>query len=906
MKKLLLASCSLAVISYTGQAFAAAEVISEDTTIGEYTVKADGISQTGGTLTLNNSLLVNADSEFTGGNIVADGIQNDTRRNGIDDNPGISNLTFGEDFGTADISNGGGIVSRGVVTIDGGTFNVRGNNDKISDKWGTFGQGSIIDGEGGIVMNGGEVNVSEGAQLVSGHSGAGDKVMDIKAGVINVNNGLIRASSDNEESASNYGAIKFGNNGLSGEEFKAATVNINGGTLASRATTIDKGARLNVNGGTLDLVGDIQWDGDDKPEATDKVGTLTLNATDDDTASGTLAIASGAVVNANKVAISNQGVIELSGTLNGNISSSGSGKDTVGDIDVLAGSAKIKGNVDKQNVYLKANKNLGDLVEGEVSNIYELMLENGAQVNADAIAYEADKAKANGFNTVDSLVIGSSGTVAGEVFNLSQDFTATTKTKVNKGATLSLGKSNLTSGLVTLKDGSSLQTVVGASSDGKAAGAVGKITGNVALNGSVNLLPVVENGAIDSDYQFIAGTVSAADAEKDKFVISGTNALYDVTLADTNDTLTVAKKSAAETQKVLEAAGGSANDVGVINAWTQSSEGITGQGAEIQDKLTVLAQTNPAEMVKATKALAPDAAPSVTSSAAGIVTNAMNVIGNRMSAGLATSGIVTGKSSGDARLKNGAWAQYLYNKGKYDVTDGFDAKTNGFAGGFDHKFQDFTVGIGYSYSATDIDSVGRTTDADTHTVFTYGEYKPSKWFLNGIASYSFADYDEHKNVAGTGVEGKYDVNTFGAQIMGGYDMGWFTPMAGVRYLYIDQDGYTDSAGQNIAGSSSDIFTGVVGAKAAKSFAMGKGMSLTPEVRVAATYDFARADSSSTVSLANGSSYTVNGDKLDRFGVEVGAGVSMDIDNFVLSARYEGKFKKDYHDNTGLLEARYNF
>ncbi|MBR7158053.1 MAG: hypothetical protein IKD08_00005, partial [Alphaproteobacteria bacterium] len=114
MKKLLLASCSLAVISYTGQAFAAAEVISEDTTIGEYTVKADGISQTGGTLTLNNALLVNADSEFTGGNIVADGIQNDTRRNGIDDHPGISNLTFGEDFGTADISNGGGIVSRGV------------------------------------------------------------------------------------------------------------------------------------------------------------------------------------------------------------------------------------------------------------------------------------------------------------------------------------------------------------------------------------------------------------------------------------------------------------------------------------------------------------------------------------------------------------------------------------------------------------------------------------------------------------------------------------------------------------------------------------------------------------------------------------------------------------------------
>ncbi len=906
MKKILLAGCSLAVISYAGSAFADARVISADTTISKYTEEAGGVSQTDGTLTLNNALVVGAASTFSKGNIIADGIQDSTRRNGIDDNPGSHNLTFSSDFGTADVTNGGGIVSRGVVTVNGGTFNLTGKNEGLSDAWGTFGQGSILDGEGGIAMAGGTVNISDGAQMVSGHNNGGDKVMDIKGGVINVTNGLIRASSnDGTTSSSNYGAIKIGNNGETGESFKAAEVNVNGGTIASRSTTVDKGARINVNSGTLELIGDIKRKAD-TTEAKDKEGKLTLNAGDGTIASGTLAIASGATVNANKVSVSNQGVIELAGTLNGNVTSTGSAKASVGDIDVLSGNARIKGNVEKQNIYLKANQNLGDLVEGQVSNIYELMLENGAQVNADAIAYESDTPKANGFNTVDSLVLGNSGNIAGEVFNLSQDFTATTKTKVNKGATLSLGKKTLTSGTVTMKEGSTLQTVVGASPDGAIAGDIGNIAGNVVLNGAVNLVTVVEMGAIDDNYAFASGSVTAATPETDKFVLSGTNALYNVELQSDNKTLAVAKKSGAETSGVIKNVGGSDNDVGVITAWTGNTNGITGQGAEVQSKLHLLAQSNPAEMVKATKALAPDAAPSVSSTATGVVSNTMNVVGNRMSTGLASGAGVSGKSSGDPKLKNGVWAQYLYNKAKYDVTDGFDSKTNGFAGGFDHKFQDVTAGMGYSYADTDIDSIGRKTDADTHTVFAYGEYKPSKWFINGIASYSFAKYKEHKNVAGTNVDGKYDVNTAGAQVMGGYDMAWFTPMAGVRYFYVDQDSYTDSAGQRVESTSSDIFTGVIGAKASKAFAVGQGTYMTPELKVAATYDLARPSSKATVSLANGGSYTVNGDKLDRFGVEVGAGVTMDIDNFALSARYEGKFRKDYHDNTGLLEARYNF
>lgn len=64
---------------------------------------------------------------------------------------------------------------------------------------------------------------------------------------------------------------------------------------------------------------------------------------------------------------------------------------------------------------------------------------------------------------------------------------------------------------------------------------------------------------------------------------------------------------------------------------------------------------------------------------------------------------------------------------------------------------------------------------------------------------------------------------------------------------------------------------------------------------------------SAVTLANGSAYTVNGTSLERFGVEVGTGVTFDVtDSAEFSLGYEGKFRKDYQDHSGMLNAKYKF
>ena len=85
------------------------------------------------------------------------------------------------------------------------------------------------------------------------------------------------------------------------------------------------------------------------------------------------------------------------------------------------------------------------------------------------------------------------------------------------------------------------------------------------------------------------------------------------------------------------------------------------------------------------------------------------------------------------------------------------------------------------------------------------------------------------------------------------------------------------------------------------------MNIKPEARIAATYDLMNDDVNSVVTLANGSAYMVEGDALDRFGMEFGAGVTTEVnDNVEFALGYEGKFREDYQDHTGLVNLKYKF
>ena len=315
---------------------------------------------------------------------------------------------------------------------------------------------------------------------------------------------------------------------------------------------------------------------------------------------------------------------------------------------------------------------------------------------------------------------------------------------------------------------------------------------------------------------------------------------------------------------------------------------------------------NVKQMKQILREVAPEAAPSASSTASANAGAVMNVVSTRMGGGSpAPAG--KGRSGGDYTAGGmTAWAQMMYNSADLHKADGFDADSTGFAAGFEYNINDSVkAGIGYAYTDTDLDTARSKTDVDTHTVFAYGEYKPDAFYVNGVLSYGHSKYDEKTKL--TGLQSDYFANTFAAQAMAGYAINDIvTPEVGLRYTSVRQRAYTNALGAHLSGKTLDTWTWVGGVKASKEFRVDNTV-VTPDARFALTYDFSRDGQNRMVTLANGASYVANGENMRRFGVELGVGATVKVNNNTdVSLSYEGKFKDHYTDHTILLNAKYNF
>ena len=399
------------------------------------------------------------------------------------------------------------------------------------------------------------------------------------------------------------------------------------------------------------------------------------------------------------------------------------------------------------------------------------------------------------------------------------------------------------------------------------------------------------------EFQVLDGTVEGSFANLSK------NARYE--FEDLGDGL-FAITGKATSADVISDVGGDANDKAAASAWLDGDSFQAGSGAaNVASHLNKLSQLAPQEFKKAVKALQPDSAPTGQTTATAINNQVAGAVSGRFG-GPAPQG----RSGGDSFKNAGLWAQGLANKSKLDKAQGFDGKTYGLAIGGDAEVADgLKVGLGYAYTNSDIDATGRSTDVDTHTAILYAEKAIGNAFVNGVATYGRSKYKEDKNVAGLKVKADYDMDAIYTQVMTGYNFyinnAMLTPEGGLRYLYTNTHSYTDSADQNVKSDKTNTLTGVLGGRASMAFQSGKA-TITPELKLAATYDIKNDKGGATVRLANGSSYAVNGDTLNRFGVETGAKIGMTVDNMEFSLNYEGKFKKDYTDHTGLVNFRYNF
>lgn len=607
---------------------------------------------------------------------------------------------------------------------------------------------------------------------------------------------------------------------------------------------------------------------------------------------------------------------ESSVDLNGGIIN---GKISVGDtseINVNNAGSTIKTLAGEGTLNINANTSVSTLF-GSASKIGTLAVKEGSTF----ILNSSDKVSADPDNDIEAKdavnLTASTMEVSGTAI-VADNGNSIVETNVNKGGILDLGYNTFSSD-VTMDAGSTLN--VGVKNDDDASD--GKLT-HGKIDGTLTVTDPAEGAANASMNLIIAADTKLGEESKIDLasgsenglgnLVVNNNLLYNLEGVDddgkiTGSEITVSKKDSSEVAAGVAANGANGNQAGTIAAFVDGLSG-NAQADNITNQISTLVQSgNVKGAARLAKEVAPVAAPVAQSQVTETTNQVFGAVATRLSGG-SVSSAAEGKSSGDSVFERAAmWVQGLFNKSKYDGSNDFKTDSTGLALGAEKYLNsDVKVGAGYAYTNSDVKQGDRKIDVDTHTAFVYGEYKPSDWYVNGIASYNWGDYDEKKY---GGLSGKYDVNSIALQAMTGYDFHMngavVTPEAGLRYINIHQDSYTDTAGQRVSENSSDYLTGIVGAKIKKDYTLSNGMNIRPEARLAMTYDLVNDNSNASVMLANGSAYQVRGEALDRFGVEAGVGLTAEVDdNVEVSLGYEGKFRDHYKDHTGLLNAKYKF
>lgn len=467
--------------------------------------------------------------------------------------------------------------------------------------------------------------------------------------------------------------------------------------------------------------------------------------------------------------------------------------------------------------------------------------------------------------------------VASGTTTIGSGISGTGSLNIAEGATLNIGTTTVQQDSINL-DGTLAAQIVNANSFGKL---------------QISEISVGENGVLDlalgsvGTYDF--GTI--VPVEK----IAYNDAVYNVDFNENNQMI-VSTKSVDEIVSNTNLSSNAATTVSVLANVENDLLNTISLRAQ-QD----LAAGNVDRVEAETAKLNPENKPVAQSVATSVQNQVMSLAAGRMS-GAPT----VGRSGGDlADADYGVWAQGLYNHSKYNGK--FTGDTMGISVGVDTLIDGkYTVGIGYAYNDTDVDSDSRDTDIESNSIFVYGQYKPAEWYINAALNYTMSNYKESSDPYGIVYESEYDVNSFGGQVAAGYDFAFgLTPEVGVRYLNVSQDAYESLMG-HIDGVDTNYLTGVAGVKYAFEIETDSELSLRPELRAAATYDFLSDSAVATITAPGNLSYVIDADRLSRLGGEFGIGLVGNYKGVEVSLNYDLDLHEDYTSHTGMLKFRYNF
>lgn len=486
--------------------------------------------------------------------------------------------------------------------------------------------------------------------------------------------------------------------------------------------------------------------------------------------------------------------------------------------------------------------------------------------------------------------------VGGGVTNINGDvstaYNIDTDVNVNTGGSLNVGENQIS--LISLKNRGTIKMAlsdISANSDVYSGGKIDIATG-ADLGGTLQLTIAADK--LNKNERTGGLQLINARGYSGEFAETIANNRYTITSAGNGKYTVEYTQDAAE---VIKEAGGTQNNINTGEAWDNVS-GLSGSAEELRNVLNDLSQNDAKGYINALNKIAP----SDNRLKVRVAAEINNMLDEEISRRQGRQGLTGAEVTG-------MWVQALGNYTKQDATDkanGFDAKTAGLALGAEGKVSDNTnVGIGYAFTRADADSDSGDTDVNSHTLFAYGKYQPSAWYIRGMASYSYGEYKEDGSVAGISNKAEYNINNIGLQAYTGYEMpNGITPEAGLRYLYVMPEDYTDDIGQKINQDNVNVLTAVASLKYSHGYTYGNAL-LTPKARLGVTYDVISDNNTADVAVGN-VSYKINGERLERLGFEAGIELENKIGNWTMSAGYDLGLRKNYQSHAALLKAKYEF
>lgn len=835
-------------------------------------------NSTGGAI----SVKVDADAGKNG-DVVIDEIVGDFANNSVQTNTtdalggaiyneGTVNVTgdFSENMATATTTKGNGrggaIYNIGTMTVSG-TFNGNSANNQGGAIWNS-GDLTVADGTsftdntagfGGAIWNEGELNFTNTAQITFGKNistGAGGAIYN-KGTIDKLTHVLFQYNE-----AAQGGAIN--NSNLVGENQGGYIGEIAHATFANNDAGNSQGGAIR-NQGKIGAINEVLFSANTSGNGgafnNGTWGSVVESMTGVDFVSNT-AIAEDGLGQGG--AIANAGGIALIADSNFSGNQAGKIGGAIANVNPEDDDSSKQQHIKLQDVKFTSNVagQHGGAIYNDTHGIIELGGTNTFSGNtADGVG--------NDIHNLGTITIADGETT------ISGGITGTGTLTVADGAVLDIGTSTLQQGALDMQ-GTLVAAIVNSDAFGKFDVDDFTIGDNAKLDLTLGAVGTYDLGIdIDLDQITYNDTIYQVSVDGSDIIV-GTKSVQDVA-KDTNLTT----NSAA----VL---------VGLMNSdnYSMNIASLNAQSA--------LASGDTEYVENESKKMLPHDTPIAQSVATSVQNQVLSVAANRMS-----GASMIGRSGGDlSQADYGIWGQGLINRAKY--ADKFTGDTKGISVGADALVDGkYTIGIGYAHNETDVDAT-RDTDISSDSIFVYGQYKPTHWYINAALNYSMANYTEEVSAFGINAGAEYDVNSFGGQVMTGYDFATgLTPEVGVRYLHISQDDYNNGL-SDISGSDTDYLTGIAGVKYAFTIESDARLKFRPELRAAATYDFMSDVMTTTIDMPGVASYVLDGERLSRFGGEFGIGLTALYNGWEISVNYDLDLHEHYTSQTGMLKFRYNF